>query len=103
MEIAESIMDRQTLAALSLPANPTCEESLVVRFCTLCAQRIPESRVARNSHTCCAEHHQEERRQRRAYKAMKSCRLCGRTAKRKRAPVSEVTHEDLEGVRRGHN
>jgi hypothetical protein len=69
------------------------EAGLLVRFCTLCTRRIPEARVARNSHTCCADHHKEERRQRRAYKAMKACRLCGRTAKRKRAPVSEVAQK----------
>jgi hypothetical protein len=123
MEVSQSAPDSQSVIAASiLPGKPevadlrerkngdghasvesTPESGLLVRYCTLCTKQIPEERVVRNSHTCCAEHQQEERRQRRAYKAMKSCRLCGRTAKRKRAPASEVAQEDLEAVRRGHN
>ena len=64
----------------------------MVTFCIMCRELIREDRQRRGAVTCCPDHAKEYRRQRRAERAKKSCRLCGRSAKRSKA-VEPVPHE----------
>jgi hypothetical protein len=53
-------------------------------FCILCQQPIPADRQRRGAVTCSSEHQREYRRLRRADRALRFCRLCGRKAKKLR-------------------
>jgi hypothetical protein len=70
-------------------------------FCILCREPIPEDRQRRGAVTCCPDHAREYRRQRRAERSLRFCRLCGRPAKRKKLsePVLHEHSEILEAVR----
>jgi len=60
-------------------------------FCILCREPIPEGRQRRGAVTCCPDHAKEYRRQRRAERSLRFCRLFGRPA-RKVKPVGPVLH-----------
>lgn len=69
-------------------------------FCILCREPIPEDRQRRGAVTCSTDHAREYRRQRRAERSLRFCRLCGRAAKRKKLeqPVLHEHNEILESV-----
>lgn len=55
------------------------------RFCIKCGREIDAKRVLRGSVTCGASCYQADRKARRAYRASKACRLCGRPPKVRKA------------------
>jgi hypothetical protein len=57
----------------------------VTTYCILCRSEIQEKRARRGPITCCSDHGQEYRRQRRSERATKFCRLWGRKARRPKA------------------
>jgi hypothetical protein len=66
-------------------------------YCCICKSPISEKRANRGSHFCSEPCHEAYRKQRRDWRASKSCRLCGRPA---RAPRKETK---LEAVSSEHN
>lgn len=60
-----------------------------VRYCTRCTKPVPPERVARGSVFCGDDCRIADKRERRAWKASRYCRLCGRAAKRPRKPKTE--------------
>jgi hypothetical protein len=65
-----------------------CVMSLTERVAAgLCLGNIPERRAWRGSHFCSNECHREYRRQRRSWRATRSCRLCGRATPKRRQLV----------------
>lgn len=64
-----------------------------VRYCTVCTKQIPPKRVAHGGRTCSDECRREDDRQRRAWRATKKCRLCGRPKRARKgkriAPASQ--------------
>lgn len=53
------------------------------RYCTRCKEPIDPKRVMRASSFCSNECRHEDQRERRAFRASKACRLCGRKARPK--------------------
>ena len=54
-----------------------------LRFCVRCGAPIDPKRVMRGSAFCDTECRREDMKERRAFKASKACRLCGRKARPK--------------------
>jgi hypothetical protein len=71
----------------------------MITFCILCKSEIPPERQRRGGITCCVDHAREYRRQRRAERATKFCRLCGRKS-RKPKIATPVLSEHTETVER---
>jgi len=68
----------------------------MISYCILCREPIPEKRARRGAISCCSEHGQEYRRQRRAERATKFCRLCGRKARRPKVESKATDHTLVE-------
>lgn len=63
-----------------------------IRYCTRCRAEITAERVARGSFFCGNDCRAADKNGRRAWKASRNCRLCGRAARRpKKAGVASQT------------
>lgn len=60
------------------------------RFCVRCREPIDPKRVMRGSSFCSNECRKADLKDRRDYRASRACRLCGRPAKHKKAPKSDL-------------
>ena len=58
-----------------------------LRYCVRCRQPIDPKRVMRGSAFCGTECRKEDAKERRAYRASKACRLCGRPAKHRKPQI----------------
>jgi predicted nucleic acid-binding Zn ribbon protein len=58
--------------------------------CIMCTAVVPEKRAWRNIHTCSQACQDEFRKQRRAWKAERACRLCGRPARKAKAGGGKI-------------
>lgn len=64
------------------PHTPTPDEAHPpLRFCVRCQSPIDPKRVMRGSAFCGTECRREDSKERRAFRASKACRLCGRKAR----------------------
>lgn len=67
------------------------------RYCVRCREPIDPKRVMRGSSFCGTLCRREDSKERRAYRASKACRLCGRKARPKpRDPTNEARATDAQ-------
>lgn len=84
----DGLMVKEATDELSAPvqAHHDDEARPPVRYCVRCRSPIDPKRVMRSSAFCGAECRRDDSKERRAFRASKACRLCGRKARAKPAP-----------------
>jgi hypothetical protein len=92
-EQIDSMMVREATGELVTPVQPAHNEDArpPIRYCTRCQAPIDPKRVMRGSSFCGTECRREDMKERRAFRASKACRLCGRKARHKPAAKAPET------------
>ena len=59
------------------------------RYCTRCCARVPNKSAAHGGSFCSPKCRYQDKKERRAWRAAKACRLCGRAARKQKIALSE--------------
>lgn len=87
-ESIDELMVKAAAHEQSEPIQPHYDDEArpPIRYCTRCQDPIDPKRVMRGSSFCGTECRREDMKERRAFRASKACRLCGRAARHRKPP-----------------
>src|SRR4051812_29798817 len=78
-----------------LARSPERDGRAMTVYCCMCRNLMPERRANRGSHFCSETCHEQYRRQRRSWRALKNCRLCGRPARQRSLTGARPTEHSI--------